>query len=90
MKKKIMSHLAYYAVLLIIFGLGLWACFLAFPNVGLQAAIIFATIISYMLWGMIHHKKNHQLTAKIMIEYILIGVLGLSMIFFIFMGGAGI
>lgn len=90
MRKKIISHFSYYILLITIFVFGLIACLLAYPHVGLQIIIVSLTIIFYVFWGIFHHKKTHQLTNKIMIEYILIGILGLAMIFFIFMGGSGI
>ncbi len=90
LKEKVITHLTYYIVLLLIFALGIWACIVAYPNILSQVIIISATILAYVLWGVSHHKRNHQLSTKIMVEYILIGILGLSMIFFIFMGGKGI
>ena len=41
----------------------------------------------YMILGILHHFVNHELTAKIMVEYILIGALGISIVFFIIVGG---
>jgi hypothetical protein len=38
----------------------------------------------------LHHAGNHTITAKIVIEYILIGSLGLTVILFLLKGGLGI
>lgn len=87
MPKKILKHFGYYFILLLIFAIGFIATIFSSPNLNLQILIIICTISFYVFWGIWHHKKTHELTNKIIIEYILIGLLGLSIIFFIFMGG---
>lgn len=87
MIEKFIKHFNYYISLLSIFIFGLAAAILASPNFTLQIFIVTLTIVIYVVWGILHHLLVHELTSKIMIEYILIGLLGLSMIFFIFMGG---
>lgn len=88
--KKFLKHFGYYISLIAIFVLGFIASLLSYPNLNLEILIIIITIILYVVWGILHHKQNHQLTTKIAMEYILIGMLGLSIVFFIFMGGKGI
>lgn len=87
MYKKFKKHEGYYLSLFIILILGLLLTFLASPNFIFQIVIILTTILFYVLWGILHHLINHELTAKIMIEYILIGLLGVSILFFARMGG---
>ena len=87
MYKKFKKHLGYYVSLVLILSLGLIAILLASPNIKMQAAIVFMTVFFYVLWGMVHHLINHELTPRIMIEYVLIGVLGMSILFFTLMGG---
>lgn len=87
MYKKFRKHLGYYISLILILSLGLISILLANPNVKTQAVIVFITVFFYVLWGMLHHLINHELTLRIMIEYILIGVLGMSILFFTLMGG---
>ena len=48
-----------------------------------QIGVVVATTFFYVLWGILHHLTNHDLHARIVIEYILIGSLGLSIIFFL-------
>lgn len=86
MVEKFIKHFNYYISLLSIFILGMAAAVLVSPNFTLQIFIVTLTIIIYVIWGILHHLLVHELTSKIMVEYILIGFLGLSMIFFIFMG----
>lgn len=87
MYKKFKKHLGYYLSLSLILLLGLFLVFLATPNIKLQTIIILLTIFFYVLWGILHHFINHELTPKIVVEYVLIGILGISILFFIYMGG---
>lgn len=87
MHKKLLTHAGYYFSLLAILVLGLLLTFLATPDFILQVVIILATIFLYVFWGMLHHLLNHELTPKIMVEYMLIGLLGISILFFAHMGG---
>lgn len=87
MHKKLKKHTGYYFSLFIILMLGLLLTFLATPNFMFQTIVILMTIFFYVLWGILHHLINHELTVKIVIEYILIGLLGVSILFFARMGG---
>ena len=87
MYKKFKKHLGYYISLILILSLGLISILLASPNIKLQAVIVFMTVFFYVLWGMLHHLINHELTLRIMIEYVLIGALGMSILFFTLIGG---
>ncbi len=90
MIKKFIKHLNYYLFLLAIFAVGLLLSVLVYPNIFLQILIIVLTIIFYVVWGIWHHKKEHNLTNKIVVEYLLIGLLGISIVFFVFMGRIGV
>jgi hypothetical protein len=87
MVKKLKKHLWYYFSLLILFLVGFAVTVLLSPNFNLQKITISATIVAYVFWGIFHHYKNHELTGRIMVEYILIGLLGLSVLFFVVEGG---
>jgi len=43
--------------------------------------------ILYTFWGILHHGLEHTISAKIVIEYILISSLGVAVIFFLLRGG---
>lgn len=88
MMKKLNKHLGYYMSLLVIFATGFLLTVLVSPNFNIQKIVIIATIVAYVFWGIFHHYKNHELTGRIMVEYILIGLLGLSILFFVIEGGA--
>jgi hypothetical protein len=87
MYQKLQKHFGYYLSLMAILGLGLALILLTSPNIKLQSLVILLTIFFYVLWGVLHHLINHELSARIMIEYVLIGALGLSILFFMMTGG---
>jgi hypothetical protein len=87
MHKKFKQHLGYYISLMAILLLGLALVLLTSPNLKTQSFVILLTVFFYVLWGVLHHLINHELTVKIMIEYVLIGGLGLAVLFFMMMGG---
>jgi hypothetical protein len=87
MKKQLKNHFGYYLSLSAILLLGLALIILTSPNIKSQGMVISLTVFFYILWGVLHHFINHKLTLRIVIEYVLIGALGISVIFFMTMGG---
>lgn len=83
MLQRIKLHLGYYISLITILAFGFLLLLLASPNRGLQIAVAILTTVLYIFWGIIHHIINHDLHPKIVVEYVLIGILGLTMIIFI-------
>ncbi|OGH20134.1 MAG: hypothetical protein A3D74_02545 [Candidatus Levybacteria bacterium RIFCSPHIGHO2_02_FULL_37_13] len=83
MLERIKLHLGYYISLIAILAFGFLFVALASPNRGLQITASIFTTLLYVFWGIIHHMLNHDLHAKIVVEYVLIGVLGVTMIIFI-------
>ena len=83
MIERIKLHIGYYASLIAILAFGFLLVSLAFPNRELQILAAILTTLLYIFWGIIHHLINHDLHTKIVVEYVLIGILGLAMIFFI-------
>ena len=90
MSKKINEHILYYISLIIIFTLGIVLMFSATPNKQLQMLIFVIMAFFYVIWGVLHHLINHELSSKIVVEYILIGTLGVAIMFFLLKGGFGI
>ena len=87
MYKKFKKHTGYYLSLFAILLLGLILIVVSSPNIRFQSVVLLLTVVFYILWGLLHHFINHELTYKIMIEYVLIGLLGISILFFFIMGG---
>lgn len=77
----------YYISLSIILGLGLLFVILASPNKTLQLILILLTTLFYILFGIVHHLINHDISVAIVLEYLLIGALGISILFFFLKGG---
>lgn len=89
MRKKEKSHVIYYIFLIFIFVFVFLLTLLS-SSKQLQVLIIVMGILFYVGFGILHHLINHDLTAKIVIEYVLIGSIGLSVMFFLVKGGLGI
>lgn len=86
---KFEKHIGYYLSLLAILGAGLAISFFS-SNRSVQILSLILTALFYVLWGIIHHRLHHDLTAKIVVEYSLMAALGISIIFFVFKGGLGL
>ncbi len=84
------SHLWYYLFLVLALTLGLVLIYSFSPNRQAQMSIVIGLSFLYLLIGLIHHLINHDLVAKIVIEYVLVAALGIAAAFFIFKGGFGI
>lgn len=81
------KHFGYYvSFLLILFG----SVFLILQNIGDSSLVLkfvglFA--ISYVVWGILHHMVHHSVTLRIVIEYVVVALLGVAVIFFVLNGG---
>jgi hypothetical protein len=82
MLKRLSQHTAYYMSLIVILTLSFLLAYNSSDR-GFQLGVIIFTTFFYVLWGIIHHLINHDLHTKIVIEYILIGTFGLTIIFFL-------
>ncbi|KKQ28569.1 MAG: hypothetical protein US48_C0044G0004 [Candidatus Levybacteria bacterium GW2011_GWA2_37_36] len=82
MLKRISEHAIYYIALLIILSLGFLLAYSSSDR-SWQIGVIIAITFFYVLWGIMHHLINHDLHTKIVVEYILIGAFGLTIVFFL-------
>ncbi|MDO8657334.1 MAG: hypothetical protein Q7K55_01240 [Candidatus Levybacteria bacterium] len=76
------DHIVYYLSLFLILVLGLYLALRVFQDKRLQIYVIAGTVFLYVFWGIFHHYINHDLNRKIVVEYILMGALGLSILLF--------
>lgn len=83
------KHFAYYLSLLVILGTGFSAFYFS-PDRSFQMLIFTLTVLFYVIWGIFHHYLHHDLTAKIVVEYTLMGAIGEAVVFLIFKGGFGL
>lgn len=75
------THIWYYTLLVLILTLGGFLISKTAFDRSLQILIAFTTTFFYVLFGVVHHRANHTLKAKVVVEYILVGSLGMSIIF---------
>lgn len=90
MFKKINEHVIYYISLIIIFALGLFLISSVLPNKQLEMLYFVILAVIYVVWGILHHFINHELSSKIVVEYTLIATLGVAVMFFLLKGGYGL
>ena len=81
--KKLMKHYGYYAVLILIASFAI--LFMSRNDLDAQMRMLIIVLITffYVGWGVLHHYLHHNLTIKIVLEYVLIGSLGITLIFFL-------
>lgn len=89
MLNMLKKHYGYYLSLLAILAVGFSSLYFSSDRY-FQLLALTTTIFFYVLWGIIHHHLHHDLTAKIVVEYVLMGALGEAIIFLIFKGGLGL
>lgn len=78
MIKNFKKHLGYYVAFSLVQVLGLILVLMAAGNRQTQLFAILATTGFYFIFAVVHHMMDHDLTSKIVIEYALVGCLGLS------------
>ncbi len=86
MKKLIKVDIEYYISLSLILFAGLLLAYYVGYDRQLQLLIIIDTVFLYIGWGILHHHINHDLTSKIVIEYVLMGSFGLTIMMFLLRG----
>ena len=83
--KKLTKDIPHYIPLLGILGFGVFGFLFFFYDKVFQTGIAFSVSLSYVVWGVVHHKIHKDLYFETFIEYVVIAVLGflavLSVIF---------
>lgn len=82
-----MKHVIHYSGLMVLMFLGIGVSVVTFYNRQLQMIALLCTVVAYVLWGILHHHLHHDLSSKIVIEYVLMGAFGLVVVFFFLRGG---
>lgn len=77
-------HYVHFIVLLIILALGIGLFFYTQSNRMLQLVVGIATAIAYIAWGIIHHAMQRDLYAKVVVEYVLMGLIAVLLLLIIF------
>ena len=84
MKKNLLKHIRYYIALLIMQIIGFFVLLSVSGNHDLQIGIIITSTIGYVTWAILHQYLEHNLTSKIVVEYMLFGVFGIVVSLFFF------
>lgn len=87
--KSYKHHLEYYLPLLVIFIAGFFVISL-FEEKNMKMIALVIIGFFYGIWGILHHYSKHDLTLKIMVEYFLVAMLGIAILFFALKGGFNI
>lgn len=80
----IRQHLLYYSTMTGLQVLGFFLVLDAAPRIGVQMVLVVVTSIIYFFWALLHHYLHHDLHRKIVLEYMLVGLLGITVSFFVF------
>lgn len=84
--KDLKKHTIYYLSLVLILGLGALFFFQASYDRQLQLYILLIMFLFYFVFGMAHHFANHDLSIKIVVEYLLMGGIGVSLVLLLMKG----
>jgi len=70
-EKDFSRHPLHYFTLLCVQLVGLWGLFWFNYQPSMQFSILLSMSVSYVVWGIVHHREHHDLHVKIVVEYIL-------------------
>lgn len=84
MSKNFHKHFWYYLLSVFFQVVGIILVYLFAYNKSIQMNIIVLTTIFYIFWSLLHQYIHHNITAKIVVEYVLIGFLGFTLSLFMF------
>jgi hypothetical protein len=87
-KKHLKHHGTYHSGLFLFLFLGIVLAYYAKENKQLEMILMIGMASGYIIWGVIHHYLIHDLTSKIVIEYIALASLGLTIALFLVKGFA--
>jgi hypothetical protein len=74
-EKDLSRHPLHYFALLCSQLVGLWGIFWFNYSPSTQFTIVIYMSISYVVWGIYHHREHHDLHPKVIAEYILFAIL---------------
>lgn len=73
-EKDFPRHPLHYFVLMCIQLVGLWGVFWFSYDAVSQLMIVAAMAVSYVGWGIVHHRTHRDLHPKIVVEYVLVSL----------------
>lgn len=78
MKKLLTTHTGYYLSLIILFLTCLILVIYNSGQLSVQMTIIVMTSFLFVVWGILHHTVKHTTSLKVVIEYVLMGMVGMA------------
>lgn len=75
MISDISKYSNHYSVLALAVSLALLLFILAWPDALLQMTVVLLLTTTYVIWGAVHHHIIKDLTAEVVLEYLIIGIL---------------
>lgn len=82
MDYKTKRHLGYYLGLVIVLLAGVLLISQTLHDLNLVMGVTIFMSAFYVGWALLHHFIHHDIHAKIVVEYVLIGMLGISAVYF--------
>ena len=79
--KSFSKHLPHYLSLIGIFAAGTFGIYTFAYDRSLQMAVVVATAGAYVTWGVVHHFIHRDLYLAVIVEYLVVAVLGVVLIF---------
>ncbi|HXS15277.1 MAG TPA: hypothetical protein VN711_04055 [Candidatus Saccharimonadales bacterium] len=81
------KHLGYYVSFLLILAGGVFLVYQSQGDKMLQLDFVILLSLAYVVWGLLHHFVHHSMSIKVVIEYIVVALLGIAVVFFVINGG---
>jgi hypothetical protein len=78
---KNLKHLSHYFSLITIFAAGIIGFYAFSYDRSFQLSVLIALALSYISWGIIHHTIHKDICLAIVLEYIVVAILGVVMVF---------
>ena len=77
------TQIVHYFTLFVILGIGIVTFIFSSGNAAAQLATGIITAIAYVCWGILYHAAKKDLYAKIVVEYVLIALISVIVLFIV-------
>jgi hypothetical protein len=74
------KHVQYYVSLAIILIAGFLMMALSGKDSQMRMLSVLMTAFFYVVWGIVHHILHHDTSVRVVVEYVLIGALGIALV----------
>lgn len=74
------AHHIHFLILVAILGTGIITFFSVRNNSSTQLAVGVVTTVAYVCWGVIHHAIQKDLHQRVVVEYILVGLIAIMLL----------